>query len=145
MNKEKKEKIAIREAPKEDWFLQILVNIVNKSQLKFGITLNVGGFLISGELISGKDYFEKFGSEFASPFQGKVTKSAKEKIKKMITDYGGIYDKKQKEIDFPAYIHLKDAKFFSTTGKPIPYNQTVLWRSRIAEIQGFILGSLREE
>ena len=69
MNKEKKKKIDVRETPKEDFFLQTLVNIVNMGPFTFGITLNVGGFLVSGELFSGKDYFEKFGTQFVSGFQ----------------------------------------------------------------------------
>ncbi len=41
-----------------DWFLQELVSITNDLPGKGGpsITLNTGGIIVSGSLISGKDY-----------------------------------------------------------------------------------------
>jgi len=149
MSNKKQKEITVREAPKEDWFLQNLVHIVNICPIGFGITLNVGGFLVSGNLFGGKGYFEKFGTDFAAIFQDiKLPKAQQEKLKKDIAEYGSIYNKNQKSMDPinpPAYIHLQNAKFFTTTGKPMPHNRTVLWRGRIAEIQGFFFGILKEE
>lgn len=47
-----------------DWFLQFLVSIVNKSDASFPITLFVGGLLVSGQLVGGKKFFEGFGAAF---------------------------------------------------------------------------------
>ena len=54
---------------KVDWFLQSLVDLVNKVKIEFPITLNVGGHLISGELISGQKYFEKLAEIASSGFK----------------------------------------------------------------------------
>jgi hypothetical protein len=52
-----------------DWFLQLLVKIVNgKDDMAFPITLNVSGIIISGELVSGHRYFEGFAKDFKEGF-----------------------------------------------------------------------------
>lgn len=131
----------------EDWFLQSLVNVVNQGELSFGITLNVGGFLISGLLISGKEYFGGFGGDFAA---GIDDENAAAMIQETFNKYGSIYDVDEVEgrdegLPRPAYIHLKDAKFYNTSGDPVPSNQGVWWRGRISEVQGFVLGTLDVE
>jgi hypothetical protein len=40
------------------------------------------------------------------------------------------------------YVHLMDARFFNTTGNPIPGNRGVWWRARLAEVSGFSMGVL---
>ena len=34
-----------------DWFLQALVVLTNKREIGVGVTLNVGGLMVSGELV----------------------------------------------------------------------------------------------
>lgn len=139
MSNETKNKEVERHLAREDWFLQTLVDTVNRSELSFGITLNVGGFLISGTLISGKSYFEGFGGDFASGCNNVKTAQS---IKETFAKCGNIYKEDQENLPPPAYIHLKDARFFNTSGRPIPGNRGVWWRGRISEVQGFVLGSL---
>jgi len=52
----KEEKILGHE---RDWFLQTLVNMANNSSSTglVGITLLTHGFLVSGDLVSGREYF----------------------------------------------------------------------------------------
>jgi hypothetical protein len=141
MSNETENKEIERNVPLEDPFLQILVDFANKNEFPFGITLNVGGFLISGTLISRKRYFEGFGEDFATVFNNV---EATQSIKKAFAELGDISKDEQKEFPPPTYIHLKDAKFFNTTGKPIPGDRGVWWRGQISKVQGFVLGSLRE-
>jgi hypothetical protein len=126
-----------------DWFLQSLVRMANESNLGIGITLQVSGMLVSGSLVSGKQYFEGFANDFASPFVNEIeTANA---IRDNFRAYGEIYDKpKDDGLDHPAplFVHMKDARFFSTAGNPIPGNKGVWWRGRICEVGGFSLGSL---
>jgi hypothetical protein len=49
-----------------DVVLQLLVSIVNQTSIGIGVTLNVGGLTISGELVSKKSYFEGLAQEMAS-------------------------------------------------------------------------------
>src|SRR5690349_15616086 len=49
-----------------DWFLEGLVQQTNEhSGATLPVTLNVGGTLISGYLVSGADYFDGLGKELA--------------------------------------------------------------------------------
>lgn len=126
----------------QDWFLQSLVNMANYDGVELGLTLSVGGLLISGTLIGGKKYFEEFGADFVSPISDK---EQAESIKSSFSKYGIIYRTPESDEEAllpPVYIHLKDAKFFHNSGKPIPSNRSVLWRGRITAVDGFSLGSL---
>lgn len=129
-----------------DWFLQSLVNMANNSQMEFGITLQVSGMLVSGNLISGKAYFDGFGADFASPFSDP---EVVESIKQSFSSYGDTFVSNDgNETDNrppPQFIHLKNARFFNTAGNPIPGNRGVWWRGRLCEVGGFSLGSLQAE
>lgn len=127
----------ISDAPVEDWFLQTLVELSSK-KVGFGITLNVGGALVTGKIISAPDYFEATGqllaediddSEVAETFSNMFMPFAEDSRKSLLK-----YD--------PAFIHLKDAKFFSGSTNPIPGSGGFLWRGRISQIIGFHLGVL---
>lgn len=107
-----------------------------------GITLSAVGFLVSGQLVGGKEYFEGFASDFASGFGDT---SAAEDIKAALSRYGEIYSSGDDEPPPPTYIHIKSAKFFHNSGKPIPGNRGVWWRGRISEVAGFSLGELKFE
>ena len=124
-----------------DWFLQRLVHIVNSGNISFGITLNVGGFLVSGTLTGGKEYFEGVASDFAGTVSD--TEEA-EKIRALFAKPGELYSSKENQPS-PSYVHIKDARFFNTNGNPIPGNRGVWWRGRLSEVDGFSLGSLSSE
>ena len=124
----------------QDWFLQSLINIVNTEEMSFGITLNVGGLLVSGTLIGGQHYFEGFGSDFSGGDE------SAENLKKAFAKYSNIYtQEKEDKQKSPRYIHLQDAQFFNTSGNPIPSNKGVWWRGRVSEVSGFMLGSLSSD
>jgi hypothetical protein len=64
-----------------DWFLQKLVNMANYGGFEFGITLQIGGFLVSGVLVGGAKYFDGFAADFASgvdPKHHQITKQLKQ-------------------------------------------------------------------
>ncbi|HEB27724.1 MAG TPA: hypothetical protein ENI05_08095 [Porticoccus sp.] len=140
MNDKSKDITSVIRIDDKDWFLQNLINMVNSGELKFGITLNVGGFLVSGNLIGGKHYFEGFGADFASGFSGD---EVEDEIKNAFAKNGEIYSSEE-EPSPPIYVHIEDAKFFNTNGAPIPENKGVWWRGRVSEVSGFSLGSLSE-
>lgn len=135
-----------------DWFLQSLVEMVNSSAMSFGVTLSVGGVLISGELVGGQHYFEGFGAEFTQSFSDeKAAKGAKESFAKM----GAIYSKGGNDATAsgtapagvatgPSYIHLKNARFYQADGKPLP-SQGVWWRGKLSAVDGFTLGVLKAQ
>ena len=69
---------------------------MNNVPVGFDITLLVGGFLISGHLISGAMYFEGFAKEFAQSFDAESA----EKIRETITGYGDRYKNTVVQIRF---------------------------------------------
>jgi hypothetical protein len=127
-----------------DWFLQSLVNMANNDELEMGLTLQVGGFLVSGILVGGRKYFEGFAKDFASGFD---EESAPE-VEASVSGYGDLYTSDREKADRPGswralqYVHLKDARFFHPSGKPIPVQGGVWWRGRLNQVAGFIPGEV---
>ena len=123
-----------------DWYLQELVGLANTSGLEMGLTLNVGGSVVSGTLISGRKYFETFAQQFASAWPG--DEETKENIRKSLATHAKIYDSPETEdLPPPQYVHLTNAKVHSPTGS-LPTNSGVLWRGKVNAVSGFSLGSL---
>jgi hypothetical protein len=131
------------QAAQTDWFLQTLVRMINNFDMEIGMTLQVSGMLVSGSLVSGKKYFDGFATDFSSPFSESPETAAS--IRSSFASYGEVYAKDEENGEdqpLPQYIHLKQARFFNTSGNPIPGNTGVWWRGRIGEVGGFSLGSL---
>ena len=122
-----------------DWFLQKLVALANGQGLEFGVTLYVNGQIISGTLISGKQYFETFGDLFSDawPYENK------EVIKDGFLANAEIYKKQNHDDPTPPsqYVHLKDTRIITANGNlPSSGNAGVLWRGKINSASGFNLG-----
>lgn len=125
-----------------DFFLQNLVGFANDIGIESPVTLHVGGFLVSGIVISGAKYFEEFskiyGAGFADAELGREIAGSLATLKK-------IYDRSDKPDDPsppPTYIHLKNCRMFHNSGGPVPNNGSVLWRGRLSCVDGFSLGTL---
>ncbi|MBU9227474.1 gas vesicle protein [Burkholderia multivorans] len=129
-----------------DWFLQELVRMVNCSDTTIGITLFVGGVLISGLLIGGKHYFEGFASTFADGIEDPDTatfyKNEFGQHANVFVEPDGTY---KQDLKLPHFIHLKDARTFHPSGNPIPGKGGTWWRGRIREVDGFTLGKLSQD
>ena len=125
-----------------DWFLQNLV----LDGLELPVTLQMHGLLVYGTLVSGRDYFEGLASELTSDLSPEGVQAITNLLEPYIEFYQGreIEDSKEEaDPPLPAFIHLRDAKFFNTAGRPIPGNRGVWWRGRISEVDGFMLGILK--
>lgn len=156
---------------RQDWFLNQIVEWANRFGVEVGVTLNAGGMLISGQMISGRNYFLELASEFRGErseddlvftlgnliernkdvyesYDLTVAKSGKDDSEgKLKGDGDEVVEGESDEGDDPSpppptYIHLRNARIFSPGQPAIPGNRGVLWRSRISEISGFSLGSL---
>ncbi len=135
------ETLALSPGTQPDWFLQQLVRLAQVGDLDIGITLQVGGLLVSGFIVSGKKYFEGFAESFARPIAGQheITQSFTDAL----SQHGAIYDKRVgDEVLLPSYIHLKNARFYNSTHTAIPANKGVWWRGRLSEVGGFTLGAI---
>jgi len=138
---------AIKKSNDIDYFLQDLVDKVNKTGFPFGITLNVGGTIISGTMITGREFFENISKMVVENLEDfdpdpKLT----EAFTHFFNKYEGIYpipfekDKKEEEPLEIAFIHLKNAKFYQEGNPIIPGNVGAYWRGRLDKIDGFSFG-----
>lgn len=115
-----------------DKLLGKFVSLVNQDMIGTGVTLTVGGVIITGNIISTKGYVEELASGFetAGEFGVAVGKSLREAD----IEYGS----EQTSDDVEEIIHLKDAKVLS--GNTV-YN-VGLWRGKVNSVDGFTIGLL---
>jgi hypothetical protein len=132
-----------------DWFLAELVRRANEGGLRVGVTLYVGGTIVSGELIGGRDYFEGIAEHAAAATPDAATA---ERARAFCRSPAAMYraawgdtDELGPEEDPLAYIHLAHARFFTGTGQPLPDGHGLLWRGRLAAVDGFVLGAFEPE
>lgn len=127
-----------------DWFLQSLVETINGSEAELGITLQMGGLLVSGQLISGHRWFEAFAEQIAS---GVADAEGREEVRAAYASYADVYRLEGSDLEdspLPQYIHLRDARYFGSDGNAVPSAAGVLWRGRIASVGSFHLGRFEQ-
>jgi len=122
-----------------DFLLQHLVSIANSTGLSMGVTLTVGGEVISGQLVGGKEYFELLKEAFLTSTSN--VKGVGEAFGEMLDQYSQIYSAPPEDGAQPSFIHLKQARVFSPGQTPMPSNGGLLWRGRISNVAGFSIGS----
>lgn len=125
-----------------DWSLRDLVGYVNSnSGISIGVTLTVGGTLITGNLISGNSYFEQVADLLAGSPANDVTQAMVNYHAKLSTDrYDPSMFESDEDRNSVVFIHLKDAKhFFGTNVLP---SNGALWRGKLSDVSGYTIGSL---
>lgn len=127
-----------------DWFLAQVVRWTNNYGFEPGITLTVGGSVVSGTLISMNSFIKDFGEKFTSSMEGEL----RETFDKIFENYAGPEPASKEmlgreEEELPRYIHLRGAKTFAPDGSSLPTGAGVPWRGKISAVSGFSLGELR--
>jgi hypothetical protein len=123
-----------------DAILQFFVVMADTTGMNTGVTLNVGGLIISGTLVGMKEYFDSLvaglrtarGNAMINEVLGERFNKFAEKASEIMT---APYKDLWKE---PEYIHLKNARWY-TPGGAIP-TKGILWRGRLGAVDGFSLG-----
>ncbi len=116
----------------KDKLLMIIIGIAENMRkspggAKQAITLNVGGLMISGNLLSQKQYLELFLHGAIQEIIDKAKASGK------LSPADGVDD------DPTDYIHLETVKFW-LPGTPFTAMNSPLWRGPVAAVNGFSLG-----
>lgn len=141
-----------------DWFLQVFVELANEEPFEMPVTLASGGLVVSGQLVSGRRYFEGFAEEFAAAISD-ATEDVKTYWRDFLADFGtSVYggrgedlsdaadesesNGEDDDVSDPHYIHLRDARFFHQGTGHAPLVAGVWWRARIEAVDGFFLGRL---
>ncbi|WP_349407384.1 gas vesicle accessory protein GvpU [Pseudalkalibacillus sp. SCS-8] len=120
----------------KDSILEYFVRASNTEDLSLDITLNVKGALISGTMISAKEYFEILS--------GKLENGSKS-AQKLSEEFAAASDAAEKqdnrEVD---YIHMKNTRVYCGDRHPTPSKGKILWRGKLDQIDGFFPGKISE-
>ena len=123
-----------------DWFLQQLVSLANRGT-GVQVTLVVGGSMVSGTLIGGKQYFEGVGKTLASATVNDAGGFSGDLQKQIASSYAGLGEQAYAE-ERPAmslgFVHLRDASVWHGE----THTPHSLWRVRLSAVDGFSLGAL---
>jgi hypothetical protein len=123
--------------PATDWLLQTIVHTANETGAEIGVTLIVGGTVVSGLATSGQKYFEEFGKFFAN--SSVFTPEQRKSMEETYREFG---DKRYTGL--PAaelhYVHLRDVLIVRGT-EPL---KVPLFRVRLSTVDGFTIGSLKQ-
>lgn len=120
----------------KDADLVFLVDIVNKTQASLGLTVLTKGTMISGQLTSGKEYYDYVASEISKAGEAGIA------LSKYFSDKADtIYSPKEDEDAPNSFMHLKDITVRSHDGKLNAINGGYL-RLKIEEIDGHTVGRM---
>jgi len=131
------------EGRQTDWLLQWLVRSSNRASMTIGITLSIGGSIVSGNLISHSDYFAQLADAFSKPFE-KIEGWDAQEIKSIILGFDAQPnpdETEEDEVPFQ-YLHLANARTYFGTSATVPAAPGALWRGKIAAVDGFTLGRI---
>ena len=132
----------------KDWFLQSIIETVIAAGVEIGVTLTVGGTIISGILINGKNYFVELGAllEASSKSDGDMQSVLGSSWRKYTAIYEKPDDADENWQPSPAaYIHLKSAYFHAPGQSRMPTNAGLLWRGKLSSIDGFAIGNFSQD
>lgn len=121
------------EVPSKDNVLEAFVEAANKDEFTLDISLLVNGAIVSGTLVSAKEYFKslsktfKDGNDTAEDFSEKFSSAS---------DSADSTDAKVQ------YIHLKDTRIYLGDSKPTPSTGKILWRGELNKVDSFFLGKI---
>lgn len=118
--------------------LLVVLSLMALNGLSMPVTLSVGGLLICGETIGGKEYFK----ETLNLLSGAVTDdSAKSLIEETMNGFMAPYEDPS-DIKI-GYIHLKNVSYHMPSdqdGIPNGAGAKPMWRGRLSQIDGFHFG-----
>ncbi|WP_213880903.1 gas vesicle accessory protein GvpU [Pseudomonas sp. dw_358] len=129
------------EGRQTDWLLQWFVQFVNKTPVEVGITLSIGGGLVSGILISHHQYFEELAADFSKPFEAFAGPEA-EHVKELVLGFIAPPTPPGEKEPAMQFLHLRDARLYSAGGGEAIPTKGALWRGKISAVDGFSMGGL---
>jgi hypothetical protein len=137
----------------EDPLLRAFVKMAERG-LESNITLSVGGMLISGTLTSYSEYLKHVSEDMGvitipeirdamTEVFTNAAESAQNSMREIQREEEMAESSGQEPDDafMPAYIHLRDTRFFLPGGVSIPPQGGASWRGKIASVDGFVLGT----
>ncbi len=123
-----------------DWFLEELVAITERTGVGVGVTLFVQGTLVTGSLVNARTYFEGLA---ALPMEAAGYPELAEAFKELFANTGKAVKETTNESPPPPFIHLQNAHVVAPNGHVM--SAAMWWRGRVSAVSGFSLGSLKSD
>ncbi|MGP1909674.1 gas vesicle accessory protein GvpU [Metabacillus sp. JX24] len=123
-------------ASSKDSVLEFFVGASNKHGFALDITLNVNGAVVSGTMISAKEYFDTLSETFEDGSE--VAQNLSEQLSRASES---IEENGSGEAHF---IHLKNTKVYIGDSKSTPSKGQIIWRGKLSEVNGFFLGKISD-
>src|SRR5712692_4442960 len=105
--------------------------------MKPNITLFLGGMLVSGTLISGKEYFNEFGDAIDTALSRRFGEKPTGEFRQPFSVLAGIYDEQTGDKDTddppPSYIHLRLRSIRICGAQRVRSETGILWRGRLSQ------------
>lgn len=117
----------------KDSIIESFVRAANRHDFSLDISLNVNGAIVTGTLVSAKEYFETLSETFAEGSE------VAQKISEQLAQAAEAIDDSEAH-----FIHLKNAKVYCGDSKPTPSKGDILWRGKLNELNGFFLGKISD-
>lgn len=139
--------------PFYDWALGDWVVFANRYGIEIGVTLQVGGLLVSGTTTSGADFLENLGESLSEAaaragdkfkvlsetFKNMYEKQAQKLYPKIIPEELNSSEEKQIATE-PAFIHLKSVAIWADSqNSPI---QVKYWRGKLGSVDAWFFGTI---
>ncbi|WP_439448625.1 hypothetical protein [Stenotrophomonas sp. ATs4] len=128
--------------PSQDFLIEVLAALALDG-LSIPVTLTVGGILVCGETVGGKEYFQK-------TIDGLQTAASDANTKRLIQETVGqfLVPYENSSTLRIGYIHLKNVTYHSATTKdgiPNGSDAKPMWRGRLSQIDGFHFGRFSKD
>lgn len=133
-----------------DWALAWLVYQAESLSIGQGITLMVGGSVISGDIIAGRTFFKELAERTsAAPNAESIHETLAEGWRTFANllhpgpETDGDGEPTPSPVRGYRYIHLRDARIYTPGQDPLPpQGDGLLWRGKLAAVAGFTLGKM---
>ncbi len=142
--------------PFYDWSLADFTLYSNRLRIEFGITLQIGGHIVSGTTTSGADFLKYVGEYLSKTITDSgdrfqevsdiIKDKYEEKARKIYPEISSQKSNEAKEEQLPgkpAFIHLKNVDIWTdSNSSPIPVEY---WRGKLTSVDGWYIGRMSVE
>jgi len=107
------------------------------------VTLFIGATQVSGNVIGGKRYFETLASGIRNAEYPEEATDLPDVIADSFLGFQSIYENLPSFETFdPTFIHLTNTRY--TIGDQLAGHDGLVWRGKLAAVDGFVLGQLSQ-
>jgi hypothetical protein len=131
----------------DEYLAAVVATIDVHPEVSIGVTLLVGGLLVSGQIESGEAWFEHHREDlesrqpgFGAIFESEIERYAEERSRAESTPVENRTDEERDRV-IVSYVHLRDVTILAADGSPLS-DQPTRWRCRLAAIDGWRFGPI---